>query len=471
MVIGGCLTVLTGVVFARWLRPEGFGAYSLALVAISFAGGLSTLGMDNTVPRFCALYLGSGQIDRIPPVIRFGLNYSIAASMVLSGALWLLLRFGIAHGEKLQPIGAVSGWVVIGVPVIAVQLVLFQTILGLQSVKLRIVLEKILQPLLRFVLPFGLVLWAGDRLHAAVGGMVIGAAVLTLLSAQFVTNRLRWMPASTSVTGDVRREWLRYSLPFALYSLQNFVAVGMGIDVLLVACLASVRESGIYAAAFRFTPVLVLARGAIDYAFGPKAGLLYGQSDLNAIRTLYKTSSTLALAWTLPFAIVLTVFSRPLMSTFLGPGYDAGAAALAILVFGFVADGATGCNTTLLSIVGRTGLVLLNGLTGGVVTVCLCLLLVPPFGITGAAVAVTIARSLVNLMATAEIWHLQRIHPFSSATAKVLLAACAAAVLGFAGWQRLGFSSTLMMVAGPMLLVLASYFALVRISRISWSTL
>ncbi|MGB9103951.1 MAG: polysaccharide biosynthesis C-terminal domain-containing protein, partial [Terriglobales bacterium] len=405
---------------------------------------------------------------RIPPVIRFGLNYSIAASIVLSGAVWLLLRFGIAHGEKLQPIGALSGWVVIGVPVLAVQLVLFQTILGLQSVKLRIVLEKILQPLLRFALPFGLVLWAGDRLHAAVGGMVIGAAVLALIAAHFVTKRLRLMPASTSATGDVRQEWMRYSLPFVLYSLQNFVSVGMGLDVFLVAFLASVRESGIYAAAFRFTPVLVLARGAIDYAFGPKAGLLYGQSDLNAIRTLYKTSSTLALAWTLPFAIVLTMFSQPLMSTFFGPGYDAGAAALAILVFGFVVDGATGCNTTLLSMVGRSGLVLMNGLAGGVATVCLCLLLVPSLGITGAAVAVTVARSLVNVMATTEIWRLQHMHPFSGATAKIMAAAISAALLGLLCWWQLGFDDASIALSLPIALVAASYFALLRMTRVSW---
>lgn len=35
----GVLTMLTGVIFARWLNPEGFGLYSLAYVVVNVGGG------------------------------------------------------------------------------------------------------------------------------------------------------------------------------------------------------------------------------------------------------------------------------------------------------------------------------------------------------------------------------------------------------------------------------------------------
>ena len=279
MTLGGGLTVLAGIVFTRWLGPEGFGAYSLALVVISFAAGLGTFGMDNTVPRFSAVYLGSGQTAQIRPMIRFGVRYSVIGSILLAVAVWVLLRWGMGGLERLQGIRGVSGWIVLGVPLIAVQLVALQTILGLQLVRSRVVLEKTVQPLLRLLLPFALVLWAADRLHAAIGGVVISAAIVTLCTAVLIKFRVRQMPRGVAPQPKLRREWLSYSVPFVLYSLQNFVSAGMGIDVLLVALLVSVSDSGIYAAAFRFTPILVLARGAIDCAFGPKVGLLYGQAE------------------------------------------------------------------------------------------------------------------------------------------------------------------------------------------------
>ena len=156
------------------------------------------------------------------------------------------------------------------------------------------------------------------------------------------------------------------------------------------------------------------------------------------------------------------------MTAFFGPGYAPGGTALAVLVVGFVTDSATGCNTTLLSMLGHSGLVLMNGLAGGVVTVCLCLLLVPSLGITGAAAAVTVARSLVNVMATTEIWRLQRMHPFSAATARIMAAGILAALLGLLSRWQLGLGGAVMSLSLPIALVTASYFALLRMTRVSW---
>ena len=103
----------------------------------------------------------------------------------------------------------------------------------------------------------------------------------------------------------------------------------------MVSALASVSDSGIYAAAFRFTVVLLLSRAAMDYSFGPKVGRLYGESNFKAIESLYKTSSKVGMAWTLPFAVILIFFSEALMTKFFGPSYGRGGTALALLVLGF----------------------------------------------------------------------------------------------------------------------------------------
>ncbi len=464
MVIGGVLTLVTGILFARWLKPDGFGVYSLALVTMSFLAGCGTAGMDAMVARFAAYYLGTGEKHNIRRVIRYAIRWALLISTVLGAAALAVMQ---VKGTALSRSGAVAWYVAAAVPLLALQLVIQQALSGLQSVYTRVVLEKIVQPALRLGLPIVLLLWVHDSLQAATAALTITALVVSAVAGFALLQNLRTLPARMA-DANASREWSRYALPFAFYALQNFVYAGMGIDILLVGALASVEQSGIYAAAFRFAPVLLLARGAMEYAFGPKIGVLYGASDFQAIADLYKMSSAISLSWTLPVAIVLAVFGRPLMAGLFGPGYADGGTVLAILVLGCAVDGATGCNTTLLSVIGKPWLVLLNGLVSGAATIVLCVFLIPHYGMLAAAFAVTMARTIANAMTTIQIWYLQRLQPFDGSTLKIIGAGAAAATLGIIFRAQLsagGFPMLLPAIA----LIFCSYLLVLRLTGLQWS--
>jgi O-antigen/teichoic acid export membrane protein len=429
MAFGGILTIAAGVVFARWLGPDGFGVYSLALITLALVGGIGTLGLDNSLARFAAYYLGSGETRRIRGLLGYGFLRVVVFSSVLALGLFLTLRFRLLDRTRLAPLSSHSLILLIAIPVYALQLTLFQSVLGLQRVKARVVLEKVIQPLCRLTIPFALVLWIANPVSAAVSGLVVTACVLDVVSAFLLRNRIAKYPSGRPVERSERRQWLTYAVPFVFYSLQNFVWAGMGLDVFLVGALLSVHSAGIYSAAFRLTPVLTLARGAMDYSFGPRAGVLFGQSNLKAIGALYRSTSALALAWTLPAALLLAVFGRPVMRAFFGNAYEAGGSALSLLALGFIVDSATGCNTTLLAMAGRSGLVLLNGILGGVTLLSLCLVLIPRWGIVGAAFATVSSITVANTLATVEIWKLYRLQPFSRIALKLVAAGGAVAIL------------------------------------------
>ena len=467
--IAGVLTMLTGVIFARWLKPEWFGIYSLVLAVVTFGAGFGAFGMDFTVARYVCYYLGTGEKSLIRSVVKYTLRRAIWISAALAVALFAVLRGGLLTGTKLMVLAPFAGCVALVIPAMAVQMVLLQAILAMQAVRTRVVLEKVLYPLLRLLLPFGLLWLFHDKTMAAVAGVLLSALLLTAVSAVVLRGRLRPLPASAPATSPVAKEWSGYALPYVFFSLQNFVSAGMGIDVLLVSALASVSESGIYAAAFRFTVVLLLSRAAMDYSFGPKVGRLYGESNFKAIASLYKTSSKVGMAWTLPFAVILIFFSEALMTKFFGPSYGRGGTALALLVVGFAADGAAGCNVTLLSMIGKPWLVLLNGLGGGVLTVGLCCLLIPRYGMVGAACAVTVARCVATGMGTFEIWRIHGLHPFSRSLVKPLLATFLAGVLSYVCKQQFQASATpsFFMLSAAISFVLLGYAATLRLSRFS----
>ncbi len=461
--------MLTGVIFARWLKPEGFGLYSLAYVVVNVGGGLGAFGMDIAAGRYIAYYLGKNEAPLVRTLLRFGMVRALVVSLTVGGLLFGLLRSGWLSATRFAPLVPLSGYIALAVPVVAAQMVLLQSILALHRVKTRVTLEKLLYPLLRLVLPFPLFWCLHDRARAATAS-ILASSLVVLAAAVLITRYcLREIPSEAPVTTRLKSEWFRFALPFVFFNLQAFVSAGMGIDVVLVGALASVSDSGIYAAAFRFTIVLLLARSAMDYAFGPQVGRLYGEGDLQSIQSLYKASSAVGLAWTLPFAIVIVCFSRSLMVNLFGPAYAEGALALALLVLGFTADGAAGCNTTLLSMVGKPWLVFANGFTGGVLSISLCLLLIPRHGIAGAAIAVSVARCTATAMSTFEIWRLYKLHPFSTSLLKLLTAGLFTSLLGYYCNEqlRVAFAHNLMHLAFVIGFVLLSYAVALRLTRFS----
>jgi O-antigen/teichoic acid export membrane protein len=393
----------------------------------------------------------------------------LIVSAVVGSAIFTLLRGGLLKGTKLAGLAPFSLLLLLAIPTLALQTVVLQAILALQAVRTRVILEKVLHPLLRLVLPFALFWCFHEKIRAAVGGVLFSALVLTVTALSVLRSRLRGLPPAVAAPREVTREWYAFALPYVFFSIQTFISAGMGIDIVLVGALVSISDSGIYAACFRFTLVLLLARAGMDFAFGPKVGRLYGKSDMESIGRLYKTSSAVGLAWTLPCSVVLVLFSHPLMARFFGPSYARGSTALVLLVAGFAADGGAGCNITLLSMIGKPWLVLTNGLVGGAVAVSLCLLLIPHFGMSGAAFAVSLARCIAAGMGTFEIWRIHGLHPFSRSLGKLLLATALAAILGWAWNQQLQVATTqsFLVLAAAVAVVFSGYILILRLSRFS----
>jgi O-antigen/teichoic acid export membrane protein len=119
--------------------------------------------------------------------------------------------------------------------------------------------------------------------------------------------------------------------------------------------------------------------------------------------------------------------------------------------------------------IGKPWLVLTNGLVGGVVAVCLCVLLIPRLGMAGAALAVTLARCIAAGMGTFEIWRIHGLHPFSRSLGKLLSATLLATILGCIWKQQFQMATThsLLILMAAIGLVFFGYVLMLRLSRFS----
>ena len=132
------------------------------------------------------------------------------------------------------------------------------------------------------------------------------------------------------------------------------------------------------------------------------------------------------LAVALPILGSMVVLREPLLALF-GSGYEAGAAPLVLLAVGQLVLNAAGPLTAVINLSGHPRVTLFdNALVFGA-NLVLCIILVPRYGMAGAAASTLIALCSVTLLQVGQVARLFRIHPFRDDQLRCLAAGGVAA--------------------------------------------
>ena len=190
-------------------------------------------------------------------------------------------------------------------------------------------------------------------------------------------------------------------------------------------------EAAIYTAATRFLVAGQFGNQAISMAAQPRFTEMFARGDRSAANGVYQATTAWLVLLTWPLYLLAVTFGPEVVTVF-GHSYRAGAAVMVIL--GLTMLLATGCGQVDMVLVttGRSSWSLVNGLLAVVVNVGLDVLLIPRYGIIGAAVGWSAAIVLTNLMPLAQIAAAERLHPLGRGT--VLAIALSAFSFGLLPW-------------------------------------
>jgi O-antigen/teichoic acid export membrane protein len=133
------------------------------------------------------------------------------------------------------------------------------------------------------------------------------------------------------------------------------------------------------------------------------------------------------LAVALPILGSMIVLREPLLALF-GAGYEAGAAPLVLLALGQLVLNAAGPLTAVINLSGHPRVTLFDNVLVFSANLVLCVILVPRYGMSGAAASTLIALCSVTLLQIGQVARLFRIHPFRDDQLRALAAGGIAAV-------------------------------------------
>ena len=182
--------------------------------------------------------------------------------------------------------------------------------------------------------------------------------------------------------------WVRASFPFML--IFTFQLILTDTDMIMLGGFVEPDQVAIYFASVRTANLVLFITSAVSALAVAKFAALHASAEKAELQPLV-TAVVQWIFWpSLFFVIVLLIFGRPILSLF-GPEFSDGYYVLALLIFAHLVKAATGPIDHLLNMTGNQDATawVLGG--SGIINIFLNALLIPYFGLIGAAIATTVS--------------------------------------------------------------------------------
>lgn len=456
-VIGAGVAAVAGfgltLVLTNGLDQAAAGTVFATTALFLILTSIVQLGTESGMARWLPLKLATGRADQLGAVLRAGLVPTVLCALVAAVCLAITAPWVAGLLVEDRYVATVTTQVRIlspFLPLAAAMNVVLAATRGLRTVRPTIVVESIGRSFLQLTLVAAVTGLGGtaELVVLAWAGPYFFALLVAVVWLLVLTRRLTGPPqpappdaaAMEAVVGPgVGRQFWAYTGPRALATVAQTLLKRS--DIVMVAALRSPSEAAVYAAASRFVTLGQVAVQALQQVLAPQLSALFATGEGEHAKEVFQATTTwsIMLAW--PVYIACAVLA-PVVLLLFGDGYTEGVPVVILLSVAMLVAVASGSVDTVVLMSGRSWLSLVNTVAALLVNVGLNLLLIPDYGIVGAAVAWTAAIVVRNLLPLVQIRRSMGMTPFSRGSGLVAgwsfgLLAVVPGTLGLLGFDTL----------------------------------
>jgi O-antigen/teichoic acid export membrane protein len=397
-IISAFIAFVSQVLMARWLGSFEYGISVLVWVTMVIVGNLACLGFHTSVIRFIPEYRERGMLAELRGIVLASRLFVLVASTLIAGlgalGVWLasdwienyyVIPFilgviclpMIALGDLLQGLARANSWALLALsPTYLVRPVL---ILAFMALMLGLHYEP--------------------DAKTAIFASIAATYVTTLGQLMAVTSRMeKKIPAGPMAVHF--GQWILVSLP--IFLVESFFFLLTNADVLMVGAYLQPNDVAVY-----FATVKTLALVHFVY-FAVKAGVAqrYAQfthGDPDRLAAFARETVTWTFWPSLLMALLVLALGEPMLVLF-GPEFTAGYPLLFLLVLGVVARAAVGPCESLLTMSGNQNICAAVYAMTLALNIGLNVLLIPLFGLWGAAIATSLAMVFEASALSFTVW-------------------------------------------------------------------
>jgi O-antigen/teichoic acid export membrane protein len=394
VLIGNLFTLAVGlplqIFVSRKLGASGLGTYSLLEGAAATTAGLLGFGLAPTAVRFIPQYLDDGAFDALRQLVRQSFVLLLASGLVGYGIFLLAMSLG----ERSLSIHSAWPVVLLMGTIIPLSLLTFysqQALRGFQEIRYLIMGSSFVQLTVKALAAIVLLSLGAGLVGYATATVIATLAALAWQSVGLLrqVHRLADKPVRSQERGPWRR--------FALISFSSSLVLlpVAYLDRFVLAFFSGAGPVGVLAVAKQLQQMPGVLYQMLLSVSAPMFASAHARNARVEQEHLYALTTDWAVKVALPLIVFLLLFAHPVLLLYGKAFADAGTLPVQILMAAQLFNLATGPCGNIAMMSGLEREAFWIDTTTTIATLLLLVVLVPFFGLAGAALS-TLAGSIAN---------------------------------------------------------------------------
>lgn len=398
------------MIVTHFLTPHDYGIFVLALSICNIFLILALFGIPKALDRYIPFYNAGNEPGKVKTLIYSSLKIVMALSVLVVLILLIISKF-LAHRLFNNPdLGQMLQAMILTIPLLVFIQLVTSIFIGLKEIRYHVYIQQLAYPLLRIAI--AIILFSlGFGLWGWVWGYIFSTAGTSILALWLLRKHVLSALASVQNTPVVFREIASYSWPLCVTA--NIMMVLGQIDFLFLGYFRSSEEVAVYKVYLQLLMLLVLVLISFAQIYKPIISGLISENRLVELKNVYKQVSKWFFVINSFSFLCVILFGMDFISIFFPKAYSAVPSAFFVLATGHFLNSITGPDGMTLEAFGATKLTMINSLVMLAVNILLDYLLIPVYGLTGAAVATASAVTSWHLLGLLEVYILYQLQPFT----------------------------------------------------------
>ena len=398
------IAYVTRLILARTLGPAAYGLFYSVFTFVIFFLFFRDLGLNQALTKYITEFRVLRRYNEIKSAIASMLIFQLASSALFSALFFLLADTLAAHYFRSPAAAPLVRLMALYTLFSIVFIFLKGFFAGFQRFKVFALIDTAKNGIvLLLVLAFfslNLSVFAPALAYVLAGPLLL----ITFLPAVMkVYNPFRY---KLERFGETAKKLVLFGLPVIMTDIGDKV-IGY-IDTLMLTSFRSLEEVGIYNVALPSAMALLFFSSSIASVAFPLFAELWTRQDTKrlagGLRLLHKYTFILAA----PVVLTVFAFAAVFLRLFFGEAYVPGAHALQILLIGVLLFIVAGINHSIIAATGNPKAVTKIVFVAAALNIIINFLLIPRFGIEGAALATAASYAAALLLSTAKVTQLIR---------------------------------------------------------------
>ena len=414
--IAYALALIARIILANYLGPDDFGIFTLGLTIIGLLGIFSTFSLPVGVTRNISFHYHKRNVEQIRGIILSALTLTFIFS-IFTTIITILISQYISNFYNQQKLNEILLLLAISIPFTAILTILGSIFQGFEQTKENAVFKNLVPNILRILsyltviyLSYGLI---GITLAYTLA-IIIPALAFCVFFITKIPKIIHWTWKGTKEYGLL----LKFSTP--LFIANYIWNISSQIILLLIGYYYSPNEIGIFTTAILFPSIFVFIIESTNFLYLPIFSTLFSKNQFYEMNRTFQIITKWLILLGIPLVTLFIIYPNQLINSIFETSYSSGANVLIIMTLGSFFSLIQSTSQGSLIAMGKTRLCMYFSSIATLLGIILGILLIPLYGINGAAIALTIQYFTAMSLYLGSYYSTQKIHPFSKQLIKPL---------------------------------------------------